>query len=153
VEELRAKEIPTLRGRDRPKPTVGNLRELAKQLDVADTQKPNGTSIALIIEHAGRRVLFAANAHPGDIADALKGYQPGAGRVRFDAIKVAHHGSARNNTSRLVDQREGPLWLVSTNGAHHDHPDPEAIARIVLTPPQEKILAFNDRRRLQPRIG
>jgi beta-lactamase superfamily II metal-dependent hydrolase len=143
VEELQAK-VPVLKGRPRQKPDIGNIQLLAKQIDTADTAKPNGTSIAFVVEFDRRRVLFAGDAHPDDIADALKSFEPGAGRISFDAVKVAHHGSARNNTSKLIDLLESPLWLVSTSGTRNDHPDPEAIARIVLTP-KEKILAFNYR--------
>lgn len=144
VGELHEKAVPVLTGRQRQMPNIGNIELLAKQADTADTAKPNGTSIAFVIEFNGRRVLFTGDAHPGDIAAALKTFEPGAERIRFDAIKVAHHGSARNNTSRLVGLLESQLWLVSTSGARNDHPDPEAIARIVLTP-KGKTLAFNYR--------
>jgi beta-lactamase superfamily II metal-dependent hydrolase len=145
LEELRLKDTPTLKGRQRPTPQVGNLPMLATQMDQPDRAKPNGTSIAFVIEHGGRRALFTADAHPGDIADALKVLEPGASRIRFDAIKVAHHGSAGNNTSKLLNLLESPLWLVSTSGANHEHPDPEAVARIVLAPTRDKTIAFNYR--------
>jgi beta-lactamase superfamily II metal-dependent hydrolase len=153
LEEMRAKDLAVLTGRERPIPDVGNLPALAKQMDQPDRTKPNGTSIAFVIEHGGRRALFAADAHPGDVADALRALQPAANRVYFDAIKAAHHGSARNNTSKLVDLLESPLWLVSTSGANHQHPDPEAIARIVLAPPGDKTIAFNYRTRFNAEWG
>lgn len=141
--ESEAQEATMLSGREHqlPPPRPDEIFRLALNEDAPDTSKVNGTSIVLVIEFGGRRALFAADAHPGDVAVAL-GRFGGEGRVRFDAVKVAHHGSARNNTSELIDRLDSPLWLISTNGAH-DHPNREAIARILLAPPKGKRLLFN----------
>lgn len=88
-------------------------------------------------------MLFGADAHPDDLARALRRYDPGDGKIHFDAVKVVHLGSAGNNTSELIGLLESSLWLVSTNGSRHRHPDPEAIARIVLSKPAGKKLQFN----------
>jgi hypothetical protein len=45
----------------------------------------------------------------------------------------------------LIDVLESPLWLISSSGAHHQHPDPEAISRIILAPAANKQLIFNYR--------
>ncbi|MGJ5040641.1 MBL fold metallo-hydrolase [Bradyrhizobium sp. HKCCYLRH1062] len=126
-----------------PVPTVQNVEALARDRDVADTKKPNGTSISFVLEHEHRRVMFSADGHPDDLASALRRFQPQDQRIRFDAIKVPHHGSAANNTSQLIDLLDSPLWLISSNGAVHRHPDPEAIARIVLAESRGKKLVFN----------
>jgi len=136
-----AKKSLAAKGR-RPVPAPGMLEAMARTEDTPDTAKPNGTSITFVIEHADKRVLFCADAHPGDLASALSRYG-GDGRIRFDAVKVAHHGSAANNTSLLVNRLESPVWLVSSNGSRYKHPDPEAIARIVLSPLRDKRLLFN----------
>ncbi|MGY2932037.1 beta-lactamase superfamily II metal-dependent hydrolase [Bradyrhizobium sp. GM6.1] len=126
-----------------PLPTVQNVDALARDRDAADTKKPNGTSISFVLEHERRRVMFGADAHPDDLADALRRFQPQGQRIPFDVVKVPHHGSAANNTSQLIHLLESPLWLISSNGAVHHHPDPEAIARIVLAEPRDKKLLFN----------
>ncbi|WP_286158993.1 MBL fold metallo-hydrolase [Methylobacterium sp. Leaf456] len=137
---------PTLRGRIRPTPTPQNIRTIASLMDESDQAKANGTSIAFVVECRGRTALFGADAHPDDLAHALVRYRGGPeGRVPFDLIKVPHHGSAKNNTSPLIDIVSSPLWLVSSDGSRHQHPDPEAIARIVLAPDREKTIAFNYR--------
>lgn len=128
-----------------PVPTPENVAQLARDRDEADKKLENGTSIVLTIEHSGKRALFCADAHPGDVAAALNRFSPGSGRVFFDAVKVAHHGSAGNNTAMLIDRLKSPVWLVSSNGAVHRLPDPEGIARIALTPPRDKRLLFNYR--------
>lgn len=133
-----------LSGEARTIPTVNNLKGLALELIRADTTPPNGASIAFVLEAGNKRVLFTADAHPGDIASGLERYA-GPGRVRFDAVKVAHHGSAKNNTAILIDRLQSPYWLISTDGSGHGHPNVPAIARILLAPSEGKQLVFNYR--------
>ncbi|TPK87361.1 hypothetical protein [Mesorhizobium sp. B2-4-17] len=133
---------PALGGGGQTAPTLTSLAAFAKSRDTPDTAKPNGTSITFVVEHGGKRALFCADAHPDDLASSVAHYD-GEGRVYFDAIKVAHHGSAANNTSALIDRLASPLWLISSNGSRHGHPDPEAIARIVLAPCPDKQIVFN----------
>jgi beta-lactamase superfamily II metal-dependent hydrolase len=129
--------------RPAPELTVAGLPKLATSDNKADDAAPNGTSITFVVEYNGKRALFCADAHPDDLALALERFG-GSGRLEFQAIKVAHHGSAANNTSRLIDRLESPLWLISTNGSGHGHPHAEGIARIVLAQSREKKrLLFN----------
>lgn len=135
---------PTLSKDQKPRPTVSNVRELASEEDLPDRNKPNGASIAFVLEIGAKRILFAADAHPDDLTRSLE-REYGAGRIKFAAIKVAHHGSARNNTSSLLEKLQSSCWLISTNGSKNGHPDPQAIARIVLAPEEGKKLVFNYR--------
>lgn len=129
-------------------PTVANLRELAGDAETADRTRPNGASIVFVLEASKKkRILFTADAHPVDVASGVERYG-GQGRVSFDAVKVAHHGSAKNNTSVLIDRLQSPRWLISTDGSGHGHPNSPAIARIVLTPSEEKLLVFNYRSKI-----
>ncbi|QRM40497.1 MBL fold metallo-hydrolase [Rhizobium rhizogenes] len=141
-------KAPTLAARPKFIPTVDNLEKLAEQENTPDRTKPNGASIAFILEVGDtldkKRVLFAADSHPDDVIGGLKRYSKDE-RVFFHAIKVSHHGSAKNNTSSLVDKLTSPYWLISTDGSRHGHPDSEAIARIVLSSPDTKTLVFNYR--------
>ena len=96
-----------LTGRPRQKPNIGNIQLLAKQIDTADTAKPNGTSIAFVIEFNGRRVLFTGDAHPGDIAAALKEDQLRQNSVRY-----------RNAFGDTWDGKGGmPQWLQQATSA------------------------------------
>ena len=126
--ELHQEAEDALAARARPVPAPGLVEGLARLRDKADDRKPNGTSIAFVIQYRGRRALFLADAHPDDMAKNIVRYGGANGRVSFNAIKVSHHGSAANNTSQLIDLLESPLWLVSSSGSYHQHPDPEAIS-------------------------
>jgi beta-lactamase superfamily II metal-dependent hydrolase len=145
IARLEEGEVEALAARVRPLPAPGQVEEIARMCDKADDRKPNGTSIAFVVQYKGRRALFLADSDPDDMAGAVVRYGGVAGRVSFDVVKVGHHGSAGNSTSQLIDLLESPLWLVSSSGSYHQHPDPEAISRIVLAPTRGKQLIFNYR--------
>lgn len=133
----------TLGGRKESSP-IRDVTALAAERSSEDRTRPNGASITFVVEHDGKRALFCADAHPEDLEAALRLYAPdNPGRIRFDAVKVPHHGSARNNTAALIDRLESPRWLISTDGSRNGHPDPQAIARFVLAGPSHKELVFN----------
>jgi hypothetical protein len=96
----------------------------------ADATAPNGSSIAFLFEHGGRRVLFGADAHAPVLERSLRRVS-GDAPVAIDAFKVPHHGSAKNLSAGLLAAMDCRRFLVSTNGRQFHHPDREAIARIV----------------------
>lgn len=96
-----------------------------------DSGKPNGTSIVLVAEFDGKRALLTGDISAEELLVGLD--RLGPGRHEFDAVKIAHHGSRRNTNLVLCERIRSPLWLVSTDGAVFGHPDPEALARIVVT--------------------
>lgn len=118
---------------------------LADEAFEEDDAEANGTSIALLAEHDGRRVLLGADAHPGILADALERLEPGGAPVRIDAFKVAHHGSRANLSVDLLGRLDCPRYLVSTNGSYFKHPSRQAIARIIKYGGVEKEIVFNYR--------
>ena len=48
----------------------------------------------------------------------------------FDLVKVSHHGSNNNISSRILNLITSKRYLISTNGKH-THPDLSTIAKIV----------------------
>ncbi len=127
--------------------SIEDLRALAKKVSGKDTSRANGSSIVLLLEHAGRRVLLAGDAYAVDLVDGLRAF--GAGNpVPLAAFKLPHHGSRENTTRALVDAVDCPLFLFSTDGSVFGHPDPEAVACVIegaRTRPAG--LAFNARSR------
>ncbi len=88
----------------------GDLR----QLHVPDDSITNGSSISLLVEVEGSRLLFLGDAWPEDIVAALQQNGPAV----FDAIKVAHHGSTRNTSPELLTLIDSPHFWRSK----HSHP-------------------------------
>ena len=117
-----------------------------------DAAAPNGSSIAVLAEFAGKVVLLGADAHPSLLEQAIQTLLASAGnapagekKLHLDAFKVSHHGSQNNLSPALLKLISCRNFLISTNGAVFNHPDRVAVARIInagVKPPQ---LWFNYR--------
>lgn len=111
---------------------------------LADDSPTNGSSIAAIVESGGKSLLLLGDAWAEDVAAELRRTHGGSSLKSFDAIKVSHHGSLRNTSVDLLSLIDAPLFLVSTNGAGHAHPDFEVLAEIVDRPAAfERTILFN----------
>ena len=98
----------------------------------SDTSKTNASSIAFLFEFDGRRILFTGDGDDPRIVESLRPIaEAEGGRLRLDALKVPHHGSAANISRELLELIDCPR-LISTNGERHGHPDPVAMARILV---------------------
>ncbi|MDF3885519.1 AVAST type 1 anti-phage system MBL fold metallo-hydrolase Avs1a [Cupriavidus basilensis] len=111
---------------------------------VPDISPTNGSSIATLIESEGKRLLFLGDAWAEDIVVELKRLHGDGGPHLFDAIKVSHHGSIHNTSVDLLSLIDAPIFLVSSNGSIHHHPDYEVLAEIVDRPATfERKIYFN----------
>ncbi|WP_155624810.1 ComEC/Rec2 family competence protein [Burkholderia vietnamiensis] len=107
-----------------------NIRRLADTPVDIDTAEANGSSIAMLIEFEGKRILLGADAHAPVLLAGVRHIQP-VGRLPVDVFKVPHHGSAANVTDELLDAIEPKTIVFSSNGARFKHPDEIAVARVV----------------------
>ncbi|KEQ31651.1 hypothetical protein N180_15550 [Pedobacter antarcticus 4BY] len=118
--------------------SVERIDQLVKTAEYTPDLSPgNGSSISFIIETSHRKLLFLADAHAEDVIQALEKIFTECKRpIHFDAIKIAHHGSFRNNKPELFKLIDSDKFIFSTNGKHpkHIHPDVETIAHIVSRP-------------------
>lgn len=106
-----------------------------------DRSVANGSSIAFIFRFGSASLLLAADAHANvllETASLLGGGPPHS----VDVFKLPHHGSAANVTADILKAFPTKMYVVSTNGNKHEHPDDLAIARIVDGAPGSKVL-FN----------
>lgn len=122
-------------GRTKPtKPELERREDLealaAKGEGVVDTKPANGSSICVVVEYEGHRLLLTGDAHADNLIAALD-LLPEEER-RFDLVKLPHHGSAKNVTAELIGKLDCGSFLISTSGSYFYHPDAEAIARIIL---------------------
>jgi hypothetical protein len=134
------------RGLDTPSP-LRDLISLSEKASAGDGSTPNGSSIALLLEHRGASVLLGADAFRSVLTAGLTALAQhrGVDAVTVDAVKVPHHGSRANVSAALVRAVPARHYLVSTNGDVFHHPDDEAIARIVTGAPRGATLWFNYR--------
>lgn len=106
------------------------IEELLASVPDEDRTPTNGSSIAFILKIKEKKMLFLADSHPGLILNSLLEYQP-EGIINFDCIKVSHHGSFNNININLLEKIDSEVYIFSTNGNKHNHPDKETIAHIV----------------------
>jgi hypothetical protein len=105
-----------------------------------DDSVTNGSSISMVVKIGGCRLLLLADAWAADVVEALKP----AGPSVFSAIKIAHHGSARNTSPELLGLVDAPHYFISTNGDGHEHPDFAVLRAIVDRPTTfKRTLHFN----------
>ncbi|MFV8259819.1 MBL fold metallo-hydrolase [Aerococcus viridans] len=105
-----------------------------------DISTNNGSSIALLIEFNGKKLLFLGDAHPDIIRNKLMEIS----EINFDVVKVAHHGSVKNITNELAKALISTIYLFSTNGVKHHHPDAQTIMKLLASNTEvKKQLYFN----------
>ena len=128
--------------------TSTDVEKLAASSFKCDAAPHNGSSIAVLAEFQSKSVLLGADAHPDLLVDSIQKLcrQRGISRLRVDAIKIPHHGSQNNLNVDLVEQVECKNYLISTDGSKgFNHPDREAIARVIRHGGPEPLLWFNYR--------
>ena len=116
-----------------PTPNAQLLSSSDADLEAAycpDNSITNGSSICFAAEIEGKRLLFLGDSWAEDTVTALNSQGPSL----FDAIKIAHHGSARNTSLDLLELVDSSHFFVSTNGDGHNHPDFPVLKAIVDRP-------------------
>lgn len=107
-----------------------DVLSLAASQTSEDSAEANGSSISVLFEYEGKRLLLAADAHPSGLLEGIRNLTGGE-RLKVDVFKLPHHGSKSNVTSALLDLVEAEHVVFSSNGVRFRHPDPEAVARVI----------------------
>lgn len=107
-----------------------------------DVSKSNGASIAFVLEYKDKKILFLGDSHEDIIMESLERYKENGKTLKFDVVKVSHHGSIKNNF-KWIEDIVADNYLISTNGEKHNHPSREVIAKILKSNKQKKTLYFN----------
>ena len=132
-----------------PDPSQLDLAKLDADGPTKDSSIPNLSSIAVLAEFGGRAVLLTGDAHADVLAGSIRALQEQRGkageRLRLDALKLAHHGSANATTNDLLDTIDCAHHLVTSDGSIFYHPDRAAIARVVLRGGPQPTIHFNYR--------
>jgi hypothetical protein len=112
-----------------------------------DDSEANGSSIAILAEFDGKRMLLAGDAYADVLLESIQRLVgPGEDdRLELDAFKLPHHGSKANVNRTILDRIKCARYLFSTNGAYHRHPDREAVARVIKFGGPDPELVFNYR--------
>jgi hypothetical protein len=135
-------ERPDLLGRRDTWPPVWR-EELSTDNSVA-----NGSSIVLLAEYGGRSLLLTGDAYAEDIEAALTRLQVERNQAGtpspLTALKLPHHGSARNISKNLLERVKCDQYLISTDGSGNPrHPDHQALLRVLKYSSSRPCMAFN----------
>lgn len=97
----------------------------------ADGSVPNGSSIAFLLEHGGRALLLAGDAHAPVLQSAIERMleQRRAQQLHLDVFKLSHHSSRNNVSVELLELLTVDCFLVCTSG-NASHPDVDALRLI-----------------------
>lgn len=146
VEEGQRGEEEEGGARDVP-PPLGDLVKMADETFPKDGSAPNGSSIAVLIEHRGASALLSGDAFGNVLGAGLLGLAKARGveAVQIDAFKLPHHGSRGNVLKAMLALAPARHYIVSTNGDTFHHPDDAAVARTVLAGAPGATIWFNYR--------
>ena len=120
--------------------------KLASNSFEKDTSPANGASIAFILTYQENYCfLLLADAHIDVIVTSLKekGFSEN-NKLKINFVKLSHHGSKHNINQDFLNLIETDIFIISTNGSGHEHPDKETLCQIVKNLPriQNKFLIF-----------
>lgn len=93
----------------------------------ADRSVTNQSSIAFLLTYAAKektyRLLFLGDALAECCLEKLGEWK----NIKFDCIKLPHHGSKNNITEDTLSQLQAEYLLFSTDGRKFGHPDWEVV--------------------------
>ena len=124
---------------------VKNVGELARRRSGSDPSVPNASSIVLLAEYGETRILLTGDAAPSVLAPAVRRLlaERELSSLALTALKMPHHGSAKNITAELVRCLPASQYLFSTDGSYFKHPDDTAVATVLENGPSDFELVFN----------
>lgn len=108
-----------------------------------DESITNASSISLIIEADGKRVLFTADATDDDLYNSLTSLSDKGVSMGFDLIKLSHHGAVKNNM-KWLSAVKAKYYVISTDSSKHNHPDIGFIVNIINNNKDHKTICFNN---------
>lgn len=106
-----------------------NLKSLADLAAFSDTSVANLSSIVVLAECEGKRMLLTGDARGDDIFAGVEGaglYDQNH-QLHVDLLKLPHHGSDRNVTTEFFSAFPATHYVASGNGKHGN---PELIKTI-----------------------
>ena len=124
--------------------TPPDIAALAQSPFAEDDSEANGSSIALLLEFEQQRLLLAGDAHPHNLQAAID-HLRGSSKFALSACKLSHHGSKASVSRQFLEALDCNKYIFSTNGSYFQHPDREAVSRVIKFGGDNPTLAFNYR--------
>jgi len=101
--------------------------------DFLDSSKPNGSSIAFILDYDKNKYLFLGDAHIDLIVQSLENMNYNKENpLVVDFVKLSHHGSIGNINKEFLSLIKTNQFIILANGnKSHWHPDKETLVMIM----------------------
>ena len=123
--------------------TDNNLFEECMNYNLYDDKITNRTSISIVLEFNGKKLMFLGDASPIELEQSINKYVEIKGEREFDLIKIPHHGSKNNWSTKLNRLVNSKKYLIATNGKIYKHPDIETVVKLIVSPLEYTELYFN----------
>jgi hypothetical protein len=94
-----------------------------------DKSIPNQSSIVLLVEFAGKRMLLTGDARGDQIIAAINSSPVLTTPLTVDLFKIPHHGSSHSNGRELFETVKADHYVISGNG-EHGNPHPETLTAL-----------------------
>ena len=94
-----------------------------------DESVPNLSSIVVLAELDGKRILLTGDARGDFVLEGLKAAGVLDGMLHLDVLKVPHHGSNRDVEVDFFRKVTADHYVISANGKY-GNPDPETLEMI-----------------------
>lgn len=123
-----------------------NVERWANRKFTEDPSPSNTSSISLLLEFGDRKVVLTGDARSDSLIEGIDRLlkERKLDRLAIDAFKVPHHGSKNNLSNELMKRLDCKHFLVSSSGRKFNHPDDDAVARIIFHS-DDPVLHFNYR--------
>lgn len=111
------------------------LETLVENVDDDDIDEggPNSQSLVILLECEGKNVFLPGDCTPKELLAALRAYNSVNGSpIKFDLMKLPHHGSVRNITKDIMEEIVCSNFVISTNvNKKYLFPNKETIAKLI----------------------
>lgn len=99
--------------------------------DDLDESVPNLSSLVLLVEIDGRKILLTGDARGDDVVAGLREAMPRARLpMKLDILKMPHHGSDRNMTAEFLASFPADHYVISADGTF-GNPEDNTLRAIV----------------------
>jgi beta-lactamase superfamily II metal-dependent hydrolase len=127
--KLKAEWKQALRGILRKQVDSAQARVSALAAAFDDKSIPNQSSIVLLVEFAGKRMLLTGDARGDQLVAAINNSPVVTPPLTVDLFKIPHHGSSHSNGRELFETVKADHYVISGNG-EHGNPHPETLTAL-----------------------
>lgn len=101
-----------------------------------DSNLTNGSSLSVIVESEGKRLLWLSDSQPSLYVPALIHIKELFNdSLSFDIVSLAHHGSNGNTNMDFINIIQCERFLVTANAENtHNLPNKETLSRFIMNP-------------------